>query len=237
MQDSLDVSYAVNYRYLKSNSPGTVFMAIEMYAHKHSKDSSRIANLSLVVDCSSSMQGEKFKQAKESALELFELLGENDYLSVISFDKTARVALGSTKKSESRSAELDVIKNLKLGKGTNIYKGLELAFKEVSKEPKEPDNSSSNDSMMTRRIVLLTDGQPSVGKMEETDFVGLSEKIREQNITVSTIGVGNNYDQQLLHIIAETGGGLPYHVKEANNLQKIFSEQADEVSSTVLISP
>lgn len=236
MQVPLDVSYAVNYRHLKSNSPGTVFIAIEMYSHERSNDSSRVANLSLVVDCSSSMRGEKFKQAKQSALDLFELLEANDYLSVISFDKSARLAFGSTRKSESRSAEVDVIKNLKLGKGTNIHEGLELAFKEVSKEPKkEPDSNS--DSMVTRRIVLLTDGQASVGKMEETDFVGLSERIRGRNITVSTIGIGDNYDQQLLHTIAEIGGGLPYHAKGANDLQKIFNEQADDLSSTVLISP
>jgi Ca-activated chloride channel homolog len=220
---------------LKSNSPGTVFIAIEIRSLKHPQDSSRVSNLSLVVDCSSSMCGEKFKQAKESALDLFELLGGNDYLSVISFDKSARVALGSTKKSESKSAEQDVIRNLKLGKGTNIYKGLELAFKEISHELKEYDSTSS--SIVTRRIVLLTDGQASVGKIKETDFISLSKRIREGDITVSTIGIGDKYDQQLLHTISETGGGLPYHVKELNDLQKIFSEQADELSGTILISP
>ena len=73
--------------------------------------------------------------------------------------------------------------------------------------------------------------------MEETDFMGLSKRIREQDITVSTIGIGDNYDQQLLHTIAETGGGIPYHVKEVNDLEKIFSEQADELSRTIVISP
>jgi Mg-chelatase subunit ChlD len=238
MQSLLDLRYAVNYRYLKSNSPGTVFIAIEMRSLKQPEDSFRISDLSLVVDCSSSMQGKKFKQAKESALDLFELLGDDDYLSVISFEKSARVVLGSGKKSESKSAEQDLIRNLKLGKGTNIYEGLELGFKEISNKLKEEyDNSSSNGCIITRRIVLLTDGQASVGKMEETDFIDLSKRIRERDITVSTIGIGDNYDQQLLHTIAETAGGIPYHVKEVNDLQKIFSEQADELTSTIAISP
>ena len=73
--------------------------------------------------------------------------------------------------------------------------------------------------------------------MEETDFIDLSKRIRERDITVSTIGIGDNYDQQLLHTIAETAGGIPYHVKEVNDLQKIFSEQADELTSTIAISP
>ncbi|HEX5976098.1 MAG TPA: VWA domain-containing protein, partial [Nitrososphaeraceae archaeon] len=223
----------MNHQYLKSNSPGTVFVAIEIHSLKKTEDSSKTSNLSLVVDCSSSMRGEKFKQAKESALHLFGLLGDNDYLSLISFHKSAKAALPSSKKSESESAE-NIIRNLQLGIGTNIYEGLALAKKEISKQTIEPDSNNNN---MTRRIVLLTDGQASVGKMEERDFVSLSKKIREDDITVSTIGIGDDYDQQLLQSIAETGGGVPYHVKEVYDLQRIFDKQADEVSSTVLISP
>ena len=108
-------------------------MAIEIHSLKKSEESSKTSSLSLVVDCSSSMRGEKFKQAKESALELFGLLGDNDYLSVISFHKSAKVALPSSKKSESESAE-NVIRNLQLGMGTNIYEGLAFAYKEISKQ-------------------------------------------------------------------------------------------------------
>jgi len=238
MQDILELHDAVNYRYLKSNSYGTVFIAIEMRSLKPPEDSIiRISDLSLVMDCSSSMQGEKFKQAKKSALQLFELLDDDYYyLSVISFDKSARVALGSTKKSESKSAEQDVIRNLKLGKGTNIYEGLELAFKEISDEPEVYD-SSSNNAVRPRRKVLLTDGQASVGKIKEADFIDLSKRIRQQDITVGTIGIGDKYDQELLQAIAETGGGLLYHVKEINELQNIFSEQADELTRTIQINP
>lgn len=241
MQDVLQFQDAVNYRYLKSNSPKTVFIAIEMRSLKPPEDSIRISELSLVIDCSSSMQGEKFKQAKKSALQLFELLGDDDdyYLSVISFDKSARVALSSTNKSESKSAVQDVIRNLKLGKGTNIYEGLELAFKEISDElgVYDSSNDNNNNAIKPRRIVLLTDGQASVGKIKEADFIDLSKRIRQQDITISTIGIGDKYDQKLLQAIAETGGGLPYHVKEINDLQNIFSEQADELTMTIQINP
>jgi Mg-chelatase subunit ChlD len=210
-------------------------MTIEIRSMKRSKGSSKTAgNLSLVIDCSASMQGEKFKQAKESALSLLGLLGNDDYLSVISFDKSAKLALPSTRKSETAK---DTIRKLRIGKGTNIYEGLELAYKEISGEPKQVTSSNRSNNPVTKRIVLLTDGQASVGKTEESDFVDLSRTIRENNITVNTIGIGNGYDQQLLQSIAETGGGLPYHVREASDLQTIFSEQADEVSSTVFTSP
>ena len=213
---------AVNYRYLKSNSPRTVFIAIEMRSLKPPEDSVRISELSLVIDCSSSMQGEKLKQAKKSALQLFKLLGDDDYyyyISVISFDKSARVALSSTEKSGSKAAEQDVIRNLKLGRGTNIYEGLELAFKELSDGPGVYDSSSN--VVRPRRIVLLTDGHASVGKIKEADIKDLSKRIRQKDITVSTIGIGDKYDQELLQAIAESGGGLPYHVKEINDLQNI----------------
>lgn len=232
MQDLIEVRDAVNYRHLKSTSPATVFVAIEINSLKKPEGPSRTAaNLLLVIDRSTSMRGKKFKQAKESALNLLELLGDNDYLSVISFDKSAKLNLSSTKKSEPAK---QIIRNLQIGKGTNIYEGLELAYEEISRETKE---ARSNSGTITKRIVLLTDGRASVGKTEEADFVNLSRRIREHSVTVSTIGIGDAYDQQLLQAIAETGGGLPYHVKEADDLQSIFIKQADEVSSTVAISP
>jgi hypothetical protein len=65
MQDILELHDAVNYRYLKSNSCGTVFIAIEMRSLKPPEDSIiRLSDLSLVMDCSSSMQGEKFNRPK-----------------------------------------------------------------------------------------------------------------------------------------------------------------------------
>ncbi len=230
--DDIGVRYAVNHQHLKANSSGTVFIAIEIHSLKESKDSSSISSLSLVVDCSCSMRGENFKQAKESALDSFSSLGDNDYLSIISFDKSAKVAFSSSKKSESGSAE-DVIRNLRLGIGTNIYEGLSLAYKEFSKQKEEPNNNNT----ITRRIILLTDGQASAGKTEEKDFVALSRRIREDGITISTIGIGIDYDQQLLHAIAEAGGGVPQHVGEATDLRRVVNKQAEELPSTVIINP
>jgi Ca-activated chloride channel homolog len=236
MQNPIDVRCAVDRQYIKSNSRGSVFMAIEIDSLKKSEDSFNISNLSLIIDCSSSMRGEKFKQAKESALDLFGILGDKDYLSIISFHKSAKVSLRSSRKSESESAE-NMIRNLQLGIGTNIYEGLALAYKEISKQTIKADDDNKKKKSITRRIILLTDGQASVGKMEEKDFVSLSKKIRDDGITITTIGIGDDYDQQLLHAIAENGGGVPYHVNDAIDLHRIFSKQADELSGTALISP
>jgi Mg-chelatase subunit ChlD len=236
MQDPIDVSYAVNCQYFKSNSRGTVFLALGIDSPKKTKDPSKTCNLSLVMDRSSSMERQKkFEQAKEAAVNLFNLLRDSNtdqYGSVICFDKSAKVALASSKISEQESAE-NIIRNLQLGRGTNIYEGLELAYKEISKHTEEEPGNK----IVASRLVLLSDGQASVGKMDEEDFVSLSEKIREDGITISTIGIGDDYDQQLLHAIAEAGGGVPYHVKEVKELEEIFSTQAEEMSSTVLISP
>ena len=158
------------------------------------------------------------------------------------------MTLPSSKKSESESAE-NIIRNLEVGVGTNIYEGLALAYKEISKQSINPeedkydehndneDNSNKRNNIV-RRIILLTDGEASAGKTKEKDFIKLSRKIREDGrITISTIGIGDKYDQKLLHTIAENGGGVPYHVKEAIGLHSIFNEQANELSMTVAISP
>jgi Mg-chelatase subunit ChlD len=235
MQNPIDVRCGVDHQHVKSNSSASIFMAIEIDSLKKSEDSFNISNLSLIVDCSSSMRGEKLKQAKESALDLFGILGDNDYLSIISFHKSAKVSLPSSRKSESESAE-NMIRNLQLGIGTNIYEGLALAYKEISKQTIKADDDN-NEKSITRRIILLTDGQASVGKTEERDFVSLSERIREDDITITTIGIGVDCDLPLLHAIAENGGGVPYHVKDAIDLRRIFNKQAEESSLTAVIRP
>jgi Mg-chelatase subunit ChlD len=238
MQNPIDVRCGVDHQHVKSNSPASIFMAIEIDSLKKSEDSFNISNLSLIVDCSSSMRGEKFKQAKESALDLFERLGDNDYLSIISFHKSAKVSLPSSRKSESESESAEnMIRNLEHGRGTNIYEGLALAYKEISKQTIKADDDDNKKKSITRRIILLTDGQASVGKMEERDFVSLSKKIREDDITITTIGIGIDCDLPLLHAIAENGGGVPYHVKDAIDLRRIFNKQAEESSLTAVIRP
>src|SRR2546430_16623624 len=101
---------------------------------------------------------------------------------------------------------------------TAMYDGLQAAFQQARRSSREPGT--------VNRVLLLTDGNPTVGKTDGREFITLAQGIREAGITITAIGIGTDYNEQLLEKIAEGGGGLGHHILDARpNLPHIFHDQ------------
>jgi hypothetical protein len=175
------------------------------------------------------MSGSKLTKAKESALALSQQLSPNDIISVVSFESHAKVRLKATKASDHAAVQ-GAIEKIELGGGTNMHGGLELSYKETLK------NSGSDGTVS--RVLLLTDGQPTEGKTNDNDFVKLAQKIRDDGITITTLGIGSDYNDALLTKIAQTGGGLWYHIRDlSKDLGEIFKEQITQMAGTLVRNP
>src|SRR5207247_10940378 len=88
------------------------------------------------------------------------------------------------------------------------------------------------------RGLLLTDGNPTVGKTDGREFVTLAQNMREAGITVTAIGIGTDYNESLLQKIAESAGGLWHHIDAAKgDLPQIFQEQAAQMAGTLVANP
>jgi len=226
---SFGMKCTANRSYVKANAGGVVFVAVDLTPPHVVSAYRQDMNVSLAVDCSGSMSGQKLAQAKDSALALSQQLGPNDIISIVSFESHAKVGLKATEASDS-SAIHRAIEKITLGGGTNMYGGLELSYKETLK--------NSGNAGTVSRILLLTDGQPTEGKTREDDFVRLAEKIRVSGITVTTLGIGNDYNDALLTKIAQTGGGLWYHIRDpTRDLGEIFKEQVTQMIGTLVRNP
>jgi Ca-activated chloride channel family protein len=161
--------------------------------------------LVILIDRSGSMQGARLDAAKDATKAAVGALDPSDDVAVIAFDSLAfkLAPLGAASKLDPRD-----IDRITAGGGTNIRPALALAYHVLGGVKGK------------KHVVLLSDGEaPTDGLVE------LLEKMsHDEDITVSTIGIGDA-DRSLLQMIQEAGGGRLYMVDDLGALPKVFMKE------------
>ncbi|MGE7977966.1 VWA domain-containing protein [Psychrobacillus sp. NPDC093200] len=174
--------------------------------------------LIIVMDRSGSMSGSKMEYAKEAAARSVEMLRDDDHLGFIAFDDRPWQII-ETEPLKDREAAVEKILSVGAGGGTEIYTSLALAYEQL--QPLK---------LQRKHIILLTDGQSS----SSNDYQTLIEEGKENNITVSTVAVGQDADRALLESLAEMGGGTFYEVQDESTIPAIMSTETAIISRTYI---
>lgn len=223
----LDFKCISNRTHVKAGSGSVVFVAIDLSADQSTVIQRRGLNICLAIDCSGSMQGIKLEQAKDSAIILSRSLSPNDMISIVTFEGKVRIELSPTYASEQAKIE-SVIRSIRVGSATKLYEGMNKSYELISKNSK-PGSVS--------RIVVITDGIPT-DKENPRDYENLCKSIRSEGITVSPIGIGQDYNDQLLLRISDFGGGEWMHVTDPmSQLPNFLREQVTTMSNTIVVNP
>ncbi|HYF81955.1 MAG TPA: VWA domain-containing protein [Clostridia bacterium] len=167
----------------------------------------------LVIDKSGSMtEGRggimKLDIAKEAAARTLDSLRPKDQIGVLTFDDTNYWVV-PTRKADDAEKIRDDIGTIRPGGGTSIIPALQEAY-----------DSIKNTNTKIKHIILLTDGQA-----EKAGYMELVERIKKDNITVSTVAVGQGSDVQLLEDIAKGSNGRFYYTDEFSNIPRIFAKE------------
>lgn len=174
--------------------------------------------ISLVIDKSGSMSGTKMELAKEAAIASAEVLKGNDRFGVIAFDGRAEVITPMTDSSDL-SVIISTIARLQAGGGTNIYPGLYQAWEALAAEDAK-----------LKHIILLSDGQ-TTGSGYDT----LVSHIASDGITLSTVGIGEGADQNLLGDLAEWGDGEYYFTNDFGSIPQILTRETMRASKSMIV--
>ncbi len=75
------------------------------------------------------------------------------------------------------------------------------------------------------RVILLSDGIANVGPSSTSDLASLGRELRGDGIAVSTIGLGDDYNEDLMTALAEASNANYYYVKDAEKLPSIFAQE------------
>ncbi len=187
------------------------------------KDKRAPVNVAIVLDKSGSMQGEKIAKAKDAAIAAIERLEPRDIVSVVAYDSTVRVIVPATKMTEKKSV-IQQIHRIEAGGSTALFAG-------VSKGAEELRKFLNNDRV--NRVILLSDGLANVGPQSPSELGELGASLRKEGISVSTMGLGLDYNEDLMTRLARNSGGNHVFIEQADELVKIFNYEFDDVLSVV----
>lgn len=149
----------------------------------------------LVLDRSGSMQGNKLAEAKRAAHALVDLLGPDDELGLVHFGSDVQQSWRQRMTSDGKRALHDAIDRVESTGATDISDALLAASEQL------------RDAPGARRVVLVSDGQPTAGETREDALIGYAGRLHDLGVTVTTLGVGADYNGMLMQHLSERGGG------------------------------
>ena len=179
-------------------------------------------NVAFVIDKSGSMSGPRIAQAREAAILAINRLKPEDVASVVAFDHRVDVLMHA---QHVRDPGLfaNVVQRIGTGGTTAIYDGVLRGSDEVLK---------NKNLGRLNRVVLLSDGQANVGPSRVDDFSRLGASLLAQGISVSTIGLGLGYNEDLLLELARTSDGNHAFARDPSDLIQIFNREFNDVLSS-----
>src|SRR5687768_16359995 len=134
--------------------------------------------LTLVMDTSGSMRGDKIVNASEAAARLVNELEDGDHVSIVTFSDHARELVRPTViDHESRRLALAVIEELSADGGTAMHEGLKLAESQLWSTP---------DTHLVRRMVVVSDGKATVGPTAPDELGRIAEVGLQRGIQVTS---------------------------------------------------
>lgn len=170
-------------------------------------------NLAVVIDVSGSMAGAKMEQARRAAKSLVQQLGDDDALALVAFSDHARQLSLRQMSAFGRREALAWIDQLGPEGATNISAGLTLGEAELA--------SVSG----IRRLVLVSDGQPTTGITDRGTLIARAAEAHERGVTVTAIGVGEDFEAVLMRGMAQSGGGVYGDLRRPEALEVVLADE------------
>src|SRR5436305_11998632 len=170
-------------------------------------------NFALVLDHSGSMKGAKLKNVKEAVKMVIDRLEPTDYVSVVIFDDTSQVIIPSMPANDKpgMKAAIDQIRD---AGGTTMSLGMIQGLNELRRW---------NIPHAINRMILLTDGV-TYGDSERCRQ--LARDAAAAGISIYPLGIGADWDENLLDDIGQLSGGMPAEfIRNPADAMAIFQQQ------------
>jgi Ca-activated chloride channel homolog len=198
---------------LASKEPQLIYTLLELKPTPQNQPvSNEPLNICLVLDCSTSMQGEFMDTLKAASIELLHQLRAKDVLSIVSFNDRAQVVVPGGLRLDRSKIETS-IRMLNTGGGTEIYQGLKTGYTEIS-HMKRPD--------CINHLILVTDGH-TYGDEEACLDIGRQAQIEQ--IGISALGIGNKWNDEFLDRLTSLTGGTSFYVREPADIRTFLKEK------------
>lgn len=215
------IEAALGNGFVRAGASNAMVARIGLSARTRSATARPRVNLGLLVDTSGSMEGKAIADARTASLALLRSLSPEDRISVVVFDSKAVTLLPSTRLADADRPELEkALGGMKASGTTDMASGLRLSIQEVAKNLEREG---------VNRIVLVGDGVPN----DDAQILPLVDNAASRGISVTALGLGNDYDETLMGQIAQTSGGRFFYVDDSTKVASFFAEEVTRLHKVV----
>ena len=184
-------------------------------------------NISLVLDRSGSMHGEKLAAARDAAAFLVRRLAPEDRVTVVAYDGDVHTVADE---HTPRAAVAQLISQMEPGGSTNLSGGWLRGRELVAASASASANGNAGKRAMNR-VLLLTDGRANMGITDPQKLIGLAASAARTGVTTTTVGFGADYDEALLRAMADAGNGNTYYIERPDQAPGVFEEEIEGLLS------
>ncbi|MDX2303612.1 MAG: VWA domain-containing protein [Microscillaceae bacterium] len=216
---------AENAYCLKDSPKKDFYLYIVLQGGAAPKNNKRIPlNISLVIDRSGSMAGDKLNYVKKAVDFVIDNLSAEDILSILQYDDLVEVLSASAK--VTNKAELHrLVQKIQDRNSTNLSGGMLEGYNQVA---------LTLQKAFVNRVLLLSDGLANVGIVDPAQLQQIAQKkFREESIGLSTFGVGADFNEILMTNLSEYGGANYYFIDKPDQIPQIFAQELEGLLAVV----
>ncbi|MBN2015295.1 VWA domain-containing protein [Candidatus Dojkabacteria bacterium] len=194
-------------------------------------------NLAIVIDKSGSMDGDKIEYVKKAVIEALGKLNEGDSITIVTYSTDFQTIYRYSPRQDAclddwyvscefdRQQLIEEVSSITSGGSTYLEGGLKEGLRWVNLEAERRGQEN--------RVILLSDGLANVGESDPYELASIVEKLVGDSVTVSTIGVGADYDEKLMTMVAKSGRGNYYFLEDPKDAERIFTQEFDTALTTL----
>ncbi len=214
-----------NKYYMDAAGRKQVYMYITVNAGKVKQTVERApVNVALVLDRSGSMKGDKIVNARKAADFVIDNLNKRDNLSIVCYDEVVDVLSPSSPVTDKDRLKA-LVNNITDRGSTNLGGGLMAGYSQVK-------HNFQKDAV--NRVLLLTDGLANIGITDSSILKRLAKTTNlDSSVSLSTFGVGADYNEDLLTDMARNGSGNYYFIESGDKIPSIFAQEIKGLSAVV----
>ncbi|XP_067325430.1 inter-alpha-trypsin inhibitor heavy chain H2 isoform X3 [Anolis sagrei] len=225
---TIDGNFVVTYDVKRETKAGELEIFNGYFIHYFAPDNldPLPKNILFVIDVSGSMWGLKMRQTVEAMKTILDDLRSNDQFSVLDFNHNVRCwrdSLVQASNAQTQAAK-KYIEGIHPNGGTNINDALLRAIFIL----KEASNLGMLDPSSTSMIVLVSDGDPTVGELKLPTIQKNVKKNIQDDISLFCLGIGFDVDYDFLKRLAQENNGMAHRVfgnqETSSQMRKFFNQ-------------
>jgi Ca-activated chloride channel family protein len=201
-------------------SDGRVNLALTLQVDERfdsQSNEARNVDMVIVLDRSGSMKGRKINDARQAVLHLLSSLTARDRFALVTYSDRVQQISGLKHVTADHAKQLKTLVNgIIAGGGTNLSDGLRTGIDVILAAP---ENGNA------KKLVLISDGLANKGITDSARLGQMAAVAVEEEFAVSTVGVGNDFNEQLMTTIADRGTGNYYYLENPTAFAEVFQKE------------